>query len=100
MSRQTPAMALTTKSVAFRVSGRVQGVSFRAWTEAEARRLELSGWVRNRDDGDVEGVVAGPTGAVDHLLARLREGPRLARVTRVETEPTDAPAGDGFEIRA
>ena len=93
-------MALKTKSVAFRVSGRVQGVSFRAWTEAEARRLQLSGWVRNRDDGDVEGVVAGPTGAVDHLLARLREGPRLAMVTRVETEPSDAPAGDGFEIRA
>ncbi|RDC74819.1 acylphosphatase [Rhodovulum sp. 12E13] len=93
-------MTLETKSVAFRVAGRVQGVSFRAWTEAEARRLGLSGLVRNRDDGDVEGVAAGPTGAVDTLLARLNEGPRLARVARVDTEPTDAPAGDGFEIRA
>jgi acylphosphatase len=88
------------RSVAFRVSGRVQGVSFRAWTEAEARRLGLSGWVRNRHDGDVEGVASGPSPALEELLGRLRDGPRLATVTRVETEPTDAPAGDGFEIRA
>ncbi|NBC95978.1 MAG: acylphosphatase [Deinococcus-Thermus bacterium] len=88
------------KSVAFHVSGRVQGVSFRAWTQAEARTLGLAGWVRNRADGSVEGVAAGPTEQVDTLIERLRHGPRAARVADVATHPArDAPDGD-FEVRA
>jgi acylphosphatase len=88
-----------TKSVAFHVTGRVQGVSFRAWTQAEAGRLGLSGWVRNRDDGAVEGVAAGPADAVDRLVERLHEGPRLAKVSGVTASPADeAPSGE-FEVR-
>ena len=85
-------------SVAFRVTGQVQGVSFRAWTEDAARELGLSGWVRNCSDGTVEGVAAGQAEAVDTLLARLRTGPPAARVRRVETSPAqETPAGP-FEI--
>ncbi len=87
------------KSVAFRVTGRVQGVSYRAWTEAAARELGLSGWVRNRADGAVEGVAAGPADAVEALLARLRSGPTSARVSRVEASPADEPPAGPFEIR-
>ena len=86
-------------AVAFRVTGLVQGVSFRAWTEDAARELGLSGWVRNCSDGTVEGVAAGPPEAVDALIARLRTGPPAARVRRVETSPAqEMPAGP-FEIR-
>ena len=92
-------MTEQSKSVAFHVTGRVQGVSFRAWTQAEARQLGVSGWVRNRDDGAVEGVAAGPAEAVDRLIARLHEGPRLARVSGVTASPADAVSGGGFDVR-
>ncbi|MGF1592829.1 MAG: acylphosphatase, partial [Kiloniellaceae bacterium] len=57
------------------VSGRVQGVWFRAWTEREAKALGLDGWVRNRRDGSVEAVLAGPDDAVAAMVAALWEGP-------------------------
>jgi len=93
-------MSEQSKSVAFHVTGRVQGVSFRAWTQAEARTLGLSGWVRNREDGAVEGVAAGPPNAVDRLVERLHRGPGAAQVADVATHPArDAPEG-AFEIRS
>ncbi len=64
--------------------GRVQGVGFRHWTCGQARALDLDGWVRNRRDGSVEAVFAGPEAGVDAMLARLREGPAAASVTGVE----------------
>lgn len=88
-----------TRAVHVRISGRVQRVGFRAWTEAEAARLGLSGWVRNRPDGDVEAVFSGPPAAVDAMLAACQQGPRFAAVERVTeigpAEPVDGP----FEIR-
>ena len=87
------------KSVSFHVTGRVQGVSFRAWTEHEARRLGLAGWVRNREDGGVEGVAAGPESAVDALMERLREGPRAARVDDVRVSAADETPTERFEVR-
>lgn len=83
-----------------RVTGRVQGVAFRAWTRGAARALGLRGWVRNRDDGSVEAVIAGPEAAVEEMLTAMGEGPGAARVTDVWAEPAD-PAGvlPGFEIR-
>jgi acylphosphatase len=82
------------------VRGRVQGVGFRAATAAEARRLGVTGFVRNRFDGSVEVVAEGPDGDVDALLAWLRKGPSLAHVTGVDPEWL-APAGDGvsFEVK-
>lgn len=90
------------KSVRAIISGRVQGVSFRDWTQREARRLGVSGWVRNRDDGTVELVASGEEDAVDALLQACREGPPPARTTSVEAEPdppTDAaPPGDAYRF--
>jgi acylphosphatase len=82
------------------VRGRVQGVGFRAAAAAEARRLGLTGWVRNRFDGSVEVLAEGADGDADAFLAWLRKGPSLAHVTGVDPDWL-APVGDGvsFEVR-
>ncbi len=74
------------------VSGRVQGVSYRASTVDEARRLGLVGWVKNRVDGTVELEAEGAPDNVAALLAWCKDGPPSARVDRVETEEL-APTG-------
>lgn len=79
-----------------RVTGRVQGVSFRVWTREEALRLGLKGWVRNEVDGSVLALIAGPEAAVSAMMERLRHGPPGASVSGVERQPTtltEAPAG-------
>ena len=82
-----------------RITGRVQGVGFRAWTAAEARVLGLSGWVRNEADGSVSALLSGPEGAVGQMLRALRRGPRLARVREVVEAPGVPPDEPGFEQR-
>lgn len=72
----------------FVVSGRVQGVNFRAATRAAARGLALLGWVRNLPDGDVELLACGGTTAVDQLEQWLWQGPPAARVSSVKREPS------------
>ncbi|WP_294547879.1 acylphosphatase [uncultured Pseudoflavonifractor sp.] len=67
-----------------RVSGRVQGVGFRWFTCAAAARLDLTGWVRNREDGDVEMEVQGDEGPVEEFIQAVSQGPRYARVDGVE----------------
>jgi len=81
------------------VTGRVQGVWFRGATQAEAERLGVHGWVRNRADGSVEAEVEGPREAVDELVAWAQRGPSAARVARV-TVQWIAPTGErsGFAI--
>ena len=76
-------------AVQVRVTGRVQGVAYRAWTRAVAASRGIRGWVRNRDDGSVEAVLAGPEDAVKAMIAAMSEGPGAARVTDVWTEPAD-----------
>ena len=88
------------RSVQARISGRVQGVSFRAWTQEQAEVRGLRGWVRNLPDGSVEAVFAGPAGTVDEMLALCRAGPAVARVDSVETaDLAEPPDLRGFEIR-
>jgi len=82
-----------------RVTGRVQGVSFRAWTEGEARALGLSGWVRNEGDGSVTVVLAGREENVAQMLRTLRLGPPSARVRQVETEPAGEDPAPGFHVK-
>jgi acylphosphatase len=72
------------------VTGRVQGVSYRAATAFEAKRLGLVGWVRNLVDGSVELEAQGPDDKVAALLAWCEHGPPSARVSRVDV--TDLPA--------
>jgi len=79
------------------ISGRVQGVGFRYALADEARARRLSGWVRNRRDGTVEALIAGPEAEVEALIAWARRGPPAARVAEVRVEPATAEASD-FEI--
>jgi len=79
------------------ISGRVQGVGFRYALADEARARKLRGWVRNRRDGTVEALIAGPEGEVEAMIAWARRGPPAARVTEVKVEPATADSAD-FEI--
>lgn len=80
------------------VTGRVQGVWFRAWTREQAQALGVSGWVRNRADGSVEAVLAGPDAAVEALIAALHVGPSAARVEDVQVNDAEPPSEAGFNI--
>jgi acylphosphatase len=68
------------------ISGRVQGVAFRADTCWNAQRIGVFGWVRNRRDGTVEAVIEGETSRVQNMLDWCRRGPVLARVDEVKLE--------------
>jgi acylphosphatase len=81
------------------ISGYVQGVGFRWWVRAQARRLGLSGWVRNRADGTVELTAAGPAEAVEQLAAACQRGPSAARVVSVERSAAADPGPGDFEAR-
>jgi acylphosphatase len=67
----------------FLIQGRVQGVGFRWFVQREASELELRGWVRNTEDGDVEVVAAGQADDLSELRTSLRRGPRGSRVDRI-----------------
>ncbi|MEM1129791.1 MAG: acylphosphatase [Pseudomonadota bacterium] len=81
-----------------RVSGRVQGVFFRAWTQQRAQELGLQGWVRNQPDGTVLALLAGPDDRVQDMIVELRRGPPMARVEGVASRPAEWPDITGFEI--
>ena len=87
------------RAVQVRVTGRVQGVSFRVWTQAEARQLGLAGWVRNERDGSVSALLVGRDDAVATMIERLHARPPGARVADVraeDVEPSEPP--DAFRI--
>lgn len=79
------------------IQGRVQGVGFRYALADQARARKLSGWVRNRRDGSVEALVAGPDADVEALIAWSHRGPPAARVLAVKVEPA-TPDWREFEI--
>ncbi len=74
----------TTLARRFVVRGRVQGVGFRWFVEAEAHMLGIAGWVRNNPDGGVEVLAQGSREQLAGLHSRLRQGPRAARVDDIE----------------
>lgn len=83
----------------YRVSGQVQGVSYRAAAQAAALHLKLCGWVRNMPDGDVEALACGSVDALQEFTAWLWQGPAQARVTRVVQTPVSDPACSDFVIQ-
>ena len=84
-------------AVRFYVSGKVQGVCFRANAREEAMRLGLRGYARNLADGRVEVVACGEAGAVEMLAEWLEHGPPLARVDTLERLPVEREViGEGF----
>lgn len=86
------------KQVQLVVRGRVQGVYFRAATQREARRLGLTGWVRNRSDGSVEIFAEGEEDSLKELIAWANRGPTAARVERVDVRWRSF-VGDHFDFR-
>jgi len=86
--------------VHLRISGRVQGVSFRAYTQEEARSIGVTGWVRNIPDGRVEAVFEGNTNQIEEMIDWFHTGPPLARVQDVEVRRESYQGDfDDFKIR-
>ncbi|MBI5634619.1 MAG: acylphosphatase [Nitrospirae bacterium] len=81
------------------ISGRVQGVYYRAFTQDQAIRLGLDGWVRNLHDGRVEAVFEGPRELVEQAILVCKKGPPGARVTDVDVAWQNPVGEQGFEIR-
>jgi len=86
------------------IRGRVQGVGYRYFVEHAALSRDLEGWVRNRRDGSVEAVFAGPAAAVTAVIAACRRGPSSARVDAVHDEAANPDmldlreAGERFSV--
>jgi len=86
------------KAVHVIIHGRVQGVGYRAWIEAEATALGLDGWVRNRRVGTVEALFAGDDARIAAMLALCRSGPPMARVEGIDEENWAKPVEPGFTV--
>jgi acylphosphatase len=85
----------------FLIQGRVQGVGFRWYVHREASELDLRGWVRNTEDGDVEVVASGEDSDLAELRASLRRGPRGSRVDRLiehSLDESEAASLNSFRI--
>ena len=92
-------MGSTSNCRRFRVTGRVQGVFFRAWTEEQAERLRVNGWIVNCPDGSVEAHLEGEEGAVNWLIDLIGEGPPSARVAKVQVREAEVEGSTKFEVR-
>ena len=88
------------RRVHLRITGLVQGVSYRASTVDQARRLGVVGWVRNLPSGEVEAIAEASPDVIDRLVAWCMRGPSEAEVEGVEVKdiPSDSPL-TGFEVR-
>jgi acylphosphatase len=86
------------RTVRVTVTGRVQGVFFRASCAERARDLGLTGWVRNVGGGGLEALFHGSDDAVEAIVAWCRDGPPMARVDRVEVRDEPPYEGDGFRV--
>ncbi len=88
------------KQVHIRVTGKVQGVYFRKYTQDKAQELALTGWVQNKQDGSVAIYAAGPENKVDDLIAFCHLGSPAADVESVEVIPaSEKTESEGFNIR-
>jgi acylphosphatase len=91
---------MTDAKIAVVIHGRVQGVGYRRWLQQVAEEHGLRGWTRNRADGSVQALLAGPRAALDDVLSLIWEGPPLADVRQVESSeaaPDDSVAS-GFTV--
>ncbi len=89
------------RSVKVRVTGRVQGVGYRAWAKSLARKLGVAGWISNCADGSVEAVFSGPAEQVNAMVQRCYEGPLAAAVLLVQQEDVNSSVeSEDFLIRS
>lgn len=87
------------KAVKLKITGRVQGVFYRAWLARQAGRAGIEGWVRNMEDGSVEALLQGDSELVDGLVEKCKNGSELASVSEVEVEPTGVETEiEGFSV--
>ena len=87
------------RALNLRISGRVQGVGYRAWAMQTAVRLGVRGWVRNRVDGSVEALVIGDEAAVAAMVEACRRGPRAAMVMEVAVSEAEEDGSADFAAR-
>jgi acylphosphatase len=85
-----------TNAVLVSITGRVQGVGYRAWAVRQAQRRGLRGWVRNRLDGSVEALIIGDEPEIADMIAACRKGPSLAQVEDVLRRPARDDGSAGF----
>ncbi|MBA3661674.1 MAG: acylphosphatase [Gammaproteobacteria bacterium] len=90
---------MSKQCIHFLISGKVQGVWFRASTQSEARKLNLTGWVKNTEDGKVEIVACGEESQITQLHTWLKRGPPQAQVEEVLREKWHAEQHAHFEVR-
>lgn len=91
---------MAARRIRIHIAGQVQGVYYRATAQQEARRLGITGWVRNEGDGSVILEAQGEEESLEQLLAWTRRGPELAKVTQVNIQERERIPGEGaFEIR-
>ena len=90
-------MSLVARHVS--ITGRVQGVFFRAWMREQAEELRVTGWVRNCPDGRVDSHIEGEEEAVQQLIDRLHRGPPAAKVDDVQVWDVETFDFDDFEVR-
>ncbi|MGY8815687.1 MAG: acylphosphatase [Gammaproteobacteria bacterium] len=90
---------LSLSTIYFKVSGRVQGVFFRASTKSMADQYEIKGWVKNNPDGDVEGIATGDITRLTLFREWLKRGPDMAKVLRFEVIDYECQIFEKFEIR-
>ena len=87
-------------SLRFRIEGHVQAVGYRNHLIAEATKLGLDGWVRNRADGTVEALASGSTKAIEAFFTVCARGPEGSRVANVEMHKAEPPKEKGFKRRS
>ena len=85
------------RSARLRITGRVQGVGYRAWALQMASRLGLRGWVRNRSDGSVEALVIGEDDVIARMIEACHQGPFGARVSDVAISDAEDDGSAGFK---
>lgn len=86
------------RAVRLKLSGRVQGVFFRAWTRQQAEALGVRGWVRNLGDGSLEAHLEGDEFCVSELIELMRSGPTEARVDCVDVSEGEAAGFAAFSV--
>lgn len=91
-------MAADRTALLVNITGRVQGVAFRAWTRSEAEARGLVGWVRNEPDGSVSALIEGAPEAVATMLEAFEQGPAMARVCNVATMPGAPTEAQDFSV--
>jgi acylphosphatase len=89
----------TVKRVRVLIKGKVQGVGFRASTRRRAKNLELAGWVKNLDSGEVEAVFEGSKESINEMLDWCKKGPSLAKVVDVKVEDEEPEVLESFEVK-